>query len=147
MTEAEAAQQFAYSNVQPVFNNSQSQPYIPAFGAANNYNSTVRPYADTTNLVYNTQPYGDSKVYQQPVSVTPSSQIYNQPMATITNQPSYNSQAYSQVPVSVTGTSQVYNTSGANQTIITPPITSSTVRPVRVDTVSSSRQNSLGLLV
>lgn len=114
----------------------------------------MRPYAETNNLTYNQQISNAS----QPQQSYGTSQGYSQPGI---------SQAYNVQPVSVTGTSQAYNyqpgtsgsynlpasgtsqgyytTSGPTQTVITtPPIASSTVQPVSINT--SQHRGSLGLL-
>lgn len=44
--------QYAHSTVQPVFTNNLNQTVVP--GLVGNY-STVKPYADTKNLVYHNQ--------------------------------------------------------------------------------------------
>lgn len=121
--------------MKPVYN-AENKPVIPGYNA--NF-STVRPYAETNNLTYNQQisnasqpqqSYGTSQGYSQPGT----SQAYNYQPGT--------SQSYN-LPAS--GTSQgYYPTSGPSQTVITtPPIASSTVQPVMLNT---SQRGSLGLL-
>lgn len=101
----------------------------------------MRPYGETNNLTYNQQISNTSQP-QQSNQIYGTSQGYNQPATSqVYNYQPGTSQSYN-LPVS--GASQGYYQSGPQTVITTPPIASSTVQPVSLNT--SQRGGSLGLL-